>query len=138
MKKCARCGELLDDTAKFCRRCGCRCEPAQDPGNGGGYAQGMPNNYATYAAPQNGGCPVSVGGWIGRSLVLNIIACIPILGTIAYIVLLVIWSGDVSKEQTFRNWAKAQIVVFLIMLGIGLLVFFIMMAAGIGFVSVFS
>lgn len=137
MKRCLKCGEMLEDTAKFCRKCGSRCDTASNMGAGGGYSQGQQINYQPYAAPMNGsGYPVSVGGWIGRSLILNIIACIPIVGTIAYIVLLAVWSGDVSKEQTFRNWAKAQIVVFLIMLGIGLLIFIIMLALGVGFASI--
>lgn len=138
MKRCVKCGEMLEDTAKFCRKCGVRCDAVGgESGMGNGYAGAQQMNYPPYAAPQNGsGYPVSVGGWIGRSLILSIIACIPIVGTIAYIVLLAVWSGDVSKEQTFRNWAKAQIVVFLIMLGIVLLIFIIMMALGIGFASI--
>lgn len=75
--------------------------------------------------PNQNGFPVSVGGWIGRSLLLNVVLCIPILGWIAYFVMLAVWAGDQSKEQTFRNWAKAQLWVILIVVGIVLILFLI-------------
>ena len=51
--------------------------------------------------------PISIGGWIGRSL----IPMIPLVGAIVYLIMLFIWSGDTKKEDTFRNWAKAQLIV---------------------------
>ena len=56
--------------------------------------------------------PISIGGWIGRSL----IPCIPLVGPFVYLIMLFIWSGDKTKEDTFRNFAKAQ----LIMMAVGL------------------
>lgn len=56
---------------------------------------------------------------------LNVVLCIPILGWIAYFVMLAVWAGDQSKEQTFRNWAKAQLWVILIVVGIVLILFLI-------------
>ena len=56
--------------------------------------------------------PISVGGWIGRSL----IPCIPLIGSIVYLIMLFIWSGDKTKEETFRNWAKAQLIITAVVL----------------------
>ena len=35
-----------------------------------------------------------------------------------YLIMLFIWSGDTSKEDTFRNWAKAQLIVMAIVLAL--------------------
>ena len=56
--------------------------------------------------------PVSVGGWIGRTL----IPCIPLVGGLIYLIMLFVWSGDQKKEESFRNWAKAQLIVLAIVL----------------------
>ena len=44
--------------------------------------------------------------------------------------MLFIWSGDTKKEDTFRNWAKAQLIV----MAIGLVLAIIL---GVAFSSVF-
>lgn len=142
MKTCANCGEILDDSVKFCKKCGapCNSQPTGGYGNDNNGTAGNGNNsaYGAGASYNNGGTtqsygasqgyngqmnqyqnpsrgyPVSVGGWIGRSLGLAVLSCIPIVGFIVYIIILVMWSKDISKEETFRNWAKAQIVVMII------------------------
>ena len=55
-----------------------------------------------------------LGGWIGRTL----IPCIPVIGAIAYLIMLFVWSGDTEKEDSFRNWAKAQLIVMGIALAV--------------------
>lgn len=55
--------------------------------------------------------PISILGWIGRSILLTLLAIIPIVGWLVQIIMLFVWSGDGSKDMTFRNWAKAQLVV---------------------------
>ena len=83
-----------------------------------GVAPQVFNNF--YAAPK---APVSVGGWIGRSL----IPFIPFVGGLIYLIMLFIWAGDKTKEESFTNWAKAQLIVMLI--GI-VIVLFILLAFG--------
>lgn len=58
--------------------------------------------------------PISVGGWIGRSL----IPAIPLVGGIVYLIMLFIWTGDKTKEETFRNWAKAQLIVMAVVIAL--------------------
>ena len=86
MKQCTKCGAPLDDNAMFCGNCGERFN----------------ESYQTKAKT-----PVSIGGWIGRSL----IPCIPLVGGLVYFIMLFIWSGNKEKEESFRNWAKAQLIV---------------------------
>ncbi|MBR2846922.1 MAG: zinc ribbon domain-containing protein [Clostridia bacterium] len=126
---CEKCGKELSNTALFCDGCGASqtqpeaAEPVQAaPQQTYSAPQPTPqpapqpqqvyNNY--YQAPKQ---PVSIGGWIGRSL----IPCIPFVGAIVYLIMLFIWSGDKTKEETFNNWAKAQLWVMLIVFGVFLL-----------------
>ena len=93
MKICNNCSATLEDHVAFCPNCG--------------------NNLTNPVYPQDSSKEsISVGGWIGRSL----IPCIPLVGSIVYLIMLFIWSGDQTKEDTFRNWAKAQLIVMAIVL----------------------
>ena len=96
MKICPNCGASVNDNASFCPSCGANVPAAR--------------------APQKE--PVSIGGWIGRTL----IPCIPLVGGIVYLIMLFIWSGDQKKEDTFRNWAKAQLIVLGIMLALTIVI----------------
>ena len=100
MKVCNNCGANLDDNVTFCTNCGSNAL----------------TSYPMYQpAPVKN--PVSIGGWIGRCL----IPCIPLVGGIIYLIMLFIWSGDQTKEDTFRNWAKAQLIVTAVVVGITIL-----------------
>ena len=90
MKVCNNCGATLNDQDTFCGNCG----------------NAVPVGYPVYNQPIAKE-PISIGGWIGRSL----IPLIPLVGGIVYLIMLFIWSGDVKKEDTFRNWAKAQLII---------------------------
>ena len=95
MKVCSNCGASLNDNASFCNNCGTSVPAAPSV-----YTQ---NNIKE---------PVTVGGWIGRSL----IPMIPLVGSLVYLIMLFIWSGDAKKEDTFRNWAKAQLIITAVVL----------------------
>ena len=90
MKVCHACHSTFDEKLAICPYCGAIAQ-ANRPA-------------APYQPPKE---PISVGGWIGRSL----IPFIPVVGSIVYLVMLFIWTGDTKKEETFRNWAKAQLIV---------------------------
>ena len=110
MKVCSTCNTAVKDDVAFCPNCGSH----------------LPASQSVYRRRSEKE-PISVGGWIGRSL----IPCIPLLGGIIYLVMLFLWSGDKNREDTFRNWAKAQ----LIMLAIGIVLTIIAVVLGI---TVFS
>ena len=101
MKTCKNCGTTLNDTDTFCTSCGTAAPAA-------------PAVYTQNNAKE----PISVGGWIGRSL----IPLIPIVGSIVYLIMLFIWSGDSKKEDTFRNWAKAQLIVMAVTIVLSIIV----------------
>ena len=71
--------------------------------------------------------PVSVLGWIWRFLLPSI----PVVGWIINLIMLFIWMGDDTKEESFRNWAKAQLVMMAVALGLVVLFFFLMIALGV-------
>lgn len=95
MKICNTCNTAVNDEASFCPNCG----------------QHLPEGASTYRSRMDKE-PITVGGWIGRTL----IPCIPLVGGIVYLIMLFVWSGDTKKEDTFRNWAKAQLIVMAIVL----------------------
>lgn len=110
MSTCYNCGTTLNDGVAFCPNCGTNQPPTQPTSV---QAPGQASAPAFTFTPQ----PVSVGGWIGRSL----IPYIPLVGGLVYLIMLFIWCGDKSKEETFRNWAKAQLIVMAISIGISLI-----------------
>lgn len=94
MKTCHTCNAAIDDCASFCPNCGSSAP-----------------SYPAYPR-RNAKEAVSVGGWIGRSL----IPMIPLVGGIVYLIMLFIWSGDQKKEDSFRNWAKAQLIIMAVII----------------------
>lgn len=114
MKACPTCGTTLNDNAAFCQNCGSNVAPS----------------YPVYP-PMVAKQPITVGGWIGRSL----IPLIPVVGWIIYLVMLFIWSGDTAKEDSFRNWAKSQLILMAI--GLVLSILFIVVF-GVAFVEIFK
>jgi len=101
MKACINCGCKFDDSVSFCPNCGTSVS--------GKYPAHLRGNSKE---------PVSVGGWIGRSL----IPMIPLVGSIVYLIMLFIWSGDTKKEDTFRNWAKAQLIVMAVAIVLAIII----------------
>ena len=110
MKVCNNCGAQLNDNASFCGSCGANV------------------HVAAHKEPK---APISIGGWIGRSL----IPYIPLVGGIVYLIMLFIWSGDTKKEDTFRNWAKAQLIIMAIVV---ILVVVLAMVYGATFVEIMN
>lgn len=100
MKVCRICNTTVHDEASFCPNCGTY----------------LPEGSSTYQ-PRISKEPISVAGWIGRTL----IPCIPLVGSFVYLIMLFLWSGDKNKEETFRNWAKAQLILLVIVLVLGII-----------------
>lgn len=130
---CEKCGKELPEIAKFCDKCGYPVSvvpsapvsentvsaaaeapnttpvqaPVQTPPPSATPTPTIPVFPNAYVPTKT---PISVGGWIGRSL----IPLIPIVGAIIYFIMLFVWAGDKTKEESFNNWAKAQLWVMLI------------------------
>ena len=114
---CSKCGKELVNGEKFCDECGTNVEHV--------YA----DLYDSNSFRQNEKKPMSVAGWIGRSF----IQMIPFIGGIVYLIMLFVWAGDKSREESFNNWAKAQL--WLMLIGIIVLVVIIVIATSIGISS---
>ena len=137
---CNSCGAELRDGSKFCTTCGSAVnnpsvsdfnKPINKPTRL--YQNPAPASDTgpdSFGRPQ----PTTVGGWIGRLL----IPAIPIVGGIIYIIMLFIWTGDQTKEATFRNWAKAQLIIMAIVFGIILIIFLITLITGVSLVGSMS
>ncbi|MGN0163794.1 MAG: zinc ribbon domain-containing protein [Candidatus Ornithomonoglobus sp.] len=106
--KCSTCGSELVPGSKFCTSCGAKVVINQNYSPSAGLG---------YKAP-----PMTIGGWIGRMLLLSLLYLVPVIGWIIDIVLLCVWAGDRAKDDTFRNWAKAQLTVLLIIIGISVVI----------------
>jgi len=120
---CTNCGKTLPEGAVFCDGCGAKqtapaapAAPVVETPAAPAAAPATPATPAAAPAPViiNNTVPakrvVSPAGYIGRSL----IACIPIVGWLIYFIMLFVWAGNDSVEDSFRNWAKAQLWLLLI------------------------
>lgn len=128
---CASCGAELAPNQQTCPSCGAPVSNRTDSQNND-YQQTPSNQniYNTYNS-QPAPAPMSVGGWMGRSL----IPLIPVVGWIIYIIMLFVWSGDRSRELSFRNWAKARLILLAIGVFISVLAMIIMIIEGVNLAS---
>ena len=135
--KCTKCGAEIPDNVAFCTNCGARTEtsaavPQQDAVSGN---VNQSNNIAGGMQPQGTGFyppqPMSIGGWIGRML----IPIIPIVGGLVYLIMLFVWMGDNTKDETFRNWAKARLILTAISIILTILVVSVFGAAIVSIIT---
>ena len=104
---CPNCGKEVAPGTRFCESCGAKLEE-QSTQNSGYYASPVQSAPQPQASVNRE--PVTAGGYILRYL----INLIPLVGWLIYIVMLFVWAGDKTKEESFNNWAKAQLIIILI------------------------
>lgn len=155
---CRNCGNSIPEGAATCEKCGAvvnQSQPIREQSANSNAAQNQnqqqsqqqsqqQNQYRPQAVqytPQNQGYnynqqtggygyyqpkpqPMSVGGYIGRSL----LTLIPFVGGLIYFIMLFVWGGDTTKEESFRNWAKAELWMMLIGVVISVIAFIIIFA----------
>ncbi len=157
---CSKCGATLPEGTAFCHKCGVRVSPepqqvqarqadvpaangsqngyntgSQNGYNGGNNAYGnavpnaVNNNFNLYTGQEKR--HLSVGDWMLRSLIV----LIPFVGWLIYLIMLFVWSGDKTYDDTFRNWAKAQLIWMAIAVGIILLILIFTAILGAGLYS---
>lgn len=124
---CKFCGANLEDNATFCHECGNQTNQGEQAPSWQAPPTVQPNYYNAQQPKQ----PISVGGWIGRSL----IPYIPIAGGLIFLIMLFIWSGDTTKEASFCNWAKAQLILLAIAVAIIIIVVVIAITAGFSIID---
>ena len=138
---CRNCGSEFPDYKDNCPNCGTR----------------NPNvSYnARYSAPQNGGNRqqyggyqqpvntvyvnepdihydehVSIGGWIGRWIVM----CIPIVN----IIMLFVWAFGGSRKYSLKTWARARLILALIMILAIVITVIVLVLSGVNVRQVFQ
>lgn len=99
---CKKCGGKIESYASHCPFCG---EPLANN-----------NVQATYTTV-NVNQPTETKG-VGSWILSYIVVCIPVIGFI----MLLVWAfGDGTKNNpTFRNWARAQLLIYVIGFVLGL------------------
>lgn len=103
---CNKCGGELEEDALFCAGCGAEVErAAENEATQAPEAEAARQEAPVIREPQSG-ATVSMGTWICRYLI-NLIPCV---GTLVFIIMLVIWSTDKKYDETSRNWAKASLI----------------------------
>jgi len=127
---CRNCGSQIADTSVVCPRCGASTAGYRAPA----YTPPPQPVYSTQVftqAPAQSYADehVSVGMWIG----IFFINFIPILGSLIYLVMLFVWAFGNTPKRSLKNFAKAQLVLMLVGLILGIIAFIIMMALGYSF-----
>lgn len=129
---CTNCGKALPEGAAFCDGCGAKQTAPVTP-----VAPVVETPAPAAPVIINNTAPakrvVSPGGYIGRSL----LACIPIVGWLIYFIMLFVWAGNDEVEDSFRNWAKAQLWLLLIYVILLVIVAAIIIFAGVSFAGMF-
>ena len=115
---CKKCGGKIESYASHCPFCG--------------EALATNSVQATYTsnAGQELGAHKGIGGWI----LTYIIMAIPVIGLIAILV----WAfgEETKKDPTFRNWARAQILVSVLAVVAIVLLAILVVALGLNFPEV--
>lgn len=153
VKFCSACGEPLPDVAPVAEEPVAEpaapavepvaepvAEPAAEPAAPQAPAsapqaptyQQAPPAYQPPAAyyAQNKEEPISTGKWV----LYQLIPAIPFVGSIIYLVMLFVWSFGSEKNTTFRNWARSN----LILMGISLGLIIVLVVLVVVFASVFA
>ncbi len=108
---CEICGKTVEDDAHFCPNCGASLRRGDrfDEAYGKTPMQETAAPAAPTASSANGET-ISFGNWFATL----ILPFIPVFGMIAFLVMTVIWSFSGRVSQTKKNWARAQLLVSVI------------------------
>lgn len=141
-KTCNNCGNIMDDDANICSRCGTQFialqgaapEQAEQPANNSSYPQTQYQQQQQYGAfqqpygqgyqqpyqPYNASAekPMSVGSWVGTILLTSMFGVISLI-------LLLIWAFSNDVPLAKKNYCRAMLIVELIAVGLVIILFII-------------
>ena len=139
-KTCNNCGNIMEDDANICSRCGTQYiapQNTQAPADNGGYPQTQyqqpyqqpqpfqqpyGQGYQQYAPPAEK--PMGVGSWVGTILLTTCLGLISLI-------LLFVWGFSNDVPIAKKNYCRAMLIVELIAVGLSILLLIV-------FVSVFA
>lgn len=139
---CRNCGGEYPDYKDNCPNCGTRnpnvsynsqYSAPQNSGNrnGGQYGYQQPVNTVYVNEPDvHYDEHVSIGGWIGRWIVM----CIPIVN----IIMLFVWAFGGSKKYSLKTWARARLLLALIVIIALLITVIVLAVSGVNVQEVFK
>ena len=132
-KTCNNCGNIMDDDANICPRCGTQYialqgAPTEQPSDNGSYQQpqyqqpyqqqyqqpyGQPYQmpYQQYTAPAEK--PMGVGSWVGTILLTSMFGIISL-------VLLFVWAFGNDVPIAKKNYCRAMLIIELIAVGLAI------------------
>ena len=88
-------------------------------------AQPVPPVIPSYGTPETQ--PVSVGGWIGVML----LSCLPLIN----LIMLFVWAFSSSTKKSLKNYARATLIMFLIVAVITVIASVVLIACGVNIFS---
>jgi hypothetical protein len=139
---CRNCGGKYPDYKDNCPNCGTRnpnvsynsqYSAPKNSGNrnGGQYGYQQPVNTVYVNEPDvHYDEHVSIGGWIGRWIVM----CIPIVN----IIMLFVWAFGGSRKYSLKTWARARLLLALIVIIALLITVIVLAVSGVNVQEVFK
>ena len=139
---CRNCGGEYPDYKDNCPNCGTRnpnvsynsqYSAPKNSGNrnGGQYGYQQPVNTVYVNEPDvHYDEHVSIGGWIGRWIVM----CIPIVN----IIMLFVWAFGGSRKYSLKTWARARLLLALIVIIALLITVIVLAVSGVNVQEVFK
>lgn len=88
-------------------------------------AQPVPPVIPSYGTPETQ--PVSIGGWIGVML----LSCLPLIN----LIMLFVWAFSSSTKKSLKNYARAALIMFLIVAVITVIASVVLIACGVNIFS---
>ena len=88
-------------------------------------AQPVPPVIPSYGTPETQ--PVSVGGWVGVML----LSCLPLIN----LIMLFVWAFSSSTKKSLKNYARAALIMFLIVAVITVIASVVLIACGVNIFS---
>lgn len=135
-KTCPNCGNIFEDEANICPRCGMQyieAQPANDNNTyqnynnsgiyGQQYNQQPYGQYGQYAAPVQSSDSMTLGSWIGTILLTNLFSLISII-------LLFVWGFSDSTPIAKKNYCRAMLIYQAIMIGLAIIMLIVIFSVG--------
>lgn len=108
---CNNCGRNIEkENVNFCENCGMSFRDAHPLEEIGNQLSNTENVEAVIRDNSNLVAPVTFGNWMGSLL----LPFIPLVGPIIYFVMLFIWSFGPDANRSKKNWARAQLIVSIV------------------------
>lgn len=110
---CKICGRNIEnEDANFCEYCGTSLRESYSGGPQLAEVSFSENEKQTAKQENKGKKDVSFGMWLG----MMVLPFIPLIGFPVFVVLLFVWAFGAESSQTMKNWARATLIVGVILL----------------------